>query len=213
MGNKKRITLSILIVVAIIAEIAYVILLLNYFSHIKIYGPEITKHGLDSHGIEFQTHNINKYKSLLKDFDVNKNFMPKLNSLGNYQDLIFTSNHQTVLIFCNDSYILSLKYNDKEYSRQKQKIKRLYIFEKNPITFYGLDDVKYKIPIDFTMKDGTHYRYVKLNEDDFTGIPHEIMLIGENDKTHKIYYIFFYDTDLDFYESNEDLFGMIGPFK
>ena len=100
---------------------------------------------------------------------------------------------------------MKVQYNNKNYKKELDKIDKNFDFIKENILMEGVDDEKIIIKPYFSSKDNTYFRYVQLDPDDYWEMPHEIMLIGNNDKTSTIYYIFFYDQDLDFYESNEDL--------
>lgn len=214
MNKKSDRRIIIIIIILLIVTVSLSYLAIRIISKDVYFGAGIPMS---------RTHNLKDYNKMLKDFKEYKPFMPKLTDLGQYEDVYFSRNYQTIIVFDNTSYILKVKYKKKEFNRQKKKtyekytfIKKPIIFEdlKNPLKDYTKDNIrKIKIPTTFKINDGTIFKYVELEKNAIQDNgPKEVMLIGENDEDCIIYYIFYYDQDLDFYESNYEFMNdYVGP--
>lgn len=75
------------------------------------------------------------------------------------------------------------------------------MFQDEPLSAHG-----YEVAPTISM-DGYEFRFLSYDElEGYYYYPHSILLIGTNDKTKEIVYLFYSDDDLDYIESMEEHF-------
>lgn len=106
--------------------------------------------------------------------------MPELNELGNPVNIELFKYYSSFAVFHYDTDILICKYNEDEYSLQKEQLDEKYIFLKE---YDGNTEVSSNI--------GDYYfRLLSAVASDF---PEEVILVATNDETKEIAYINYCD--------------------
>ncbi|WP_216629068.1 hypothetical protein [Cytobacillus massiliigabonensis] len=114
--------------------------------------------------------------------------MPTLDYLPEYEDIEYRYTNKTVLMFQSNSIALIVKYDDKTYEGEKEKIAENYTFLN--ITSTTKDELitpEYKFSI-----NSYSFKVVEGNE-----FLKSFGMIGTSNEKQSIAYLYFYDFDLD----------------
>ncbi len=128
------------------------------------------------------------------------NALPYLSDIASFEQIEYYVYHGTQFIFSWDSYTLICRYNEADYANTKVQIDESYIFQQTPIQ-YAENICQPSAEINdytFRMLDNSHTPY------QISSYPQFIGLIGTNDRTREIVYMYFYDPDLDYIDSLPD---------
>ena len=129
--------------------------------------------------------------------------MPTVEELGNYEELSSSHEHASVLLFAWDSVTLNVTYNQDEYLERKTDILDNY----NYITSQVIGSFDRVVLHEFSTEiNGYTYMVVEYRDQmeyDYEYIPYRIALIGYNDESNTIKYMYFNDSDLDYITSTE----------
>ncbi|MBQ8404520.1 MAG: hypothetical protein IJX55_08900, partial [Clostridia bacterium] len=102
-------------------------------------------------------------------------------------------------IFTCNSYALISEYNEEEYEVQKALLNEKYIFQSEEM---GAFDT---VCEHTAVVDGYFFRTLSVEgEYKYINYPKNMFLIGTNDQTKEIVYMYFNDIDLDYISSLED---------
>jgi hypothetical protein len=135
-----------------------------------------------------------KYNAAREETD----FLPALDEIGNSEKTEYYSFHKIMgSMFICDSYTLIAEYGEEEYLNQKAMIEEKYEFVTEADSGNLGDDEYTCLP--YADIDGFHFRRLKDKEDAsfYDAYPKKVHLIGVNDETFEIVYMYFYDFDLD----------------
>lgn len=172
----KKILLVIASVLAIIA------LLIWYF-----YFATITNSNL--------SHYAKKRVGYISSSDV----MPDLDTLPNYNDILYQYRQKRLLFFSSDTLLLAVTYDDETYLAQKENIEEKYFLDHAIANGEKFSIPEYEFSINsFTFKvlgneDGSNeYEY-----------PKHFGMIATSDEKNTMAYLYFYDEDLDFISENK----------
>lgn len=134
-----------------------------------------------------------------------KDIMPNLDDLPKYENIAYKYTHKSIIIFESDSVALVVKYDDKTYKSEKDKLAKKYTFLDHKIAFNGSES-EYIIPeYEFSVNSYTF----KVVDEDVNGkgntqFPKSFGMIGTSEKKNSIAYLYFYDTDLDLIGEKND---------
>lgn len=134
-----------------------------------------------------------------------KDIMPNLDDLPKYENIAYKYTHKSIILFQSDSVALVVKYDDKTYKSEKDKLAKKYTFLDHKITFNGSES-EYIIPeYEFSVNSYTF----KVVDEDVNGkgntqFPKSFGMIGTSEKKNSIAYLYFYDTDLDLIGEKND---------
>ena len=130
--------------------------------------------------IEFRVfHGVNEINEYYSDFSFNE--------FGEYED-IFNYKYHSTGIFQQEAYTTILKYDNKNFEEEKNNIDMNYKFYNQPI-------VKAE-PEPFFTFEGFDFR-VEKNKSPKEWYPKQLYLIGINEESYEIAYVYFQDYDLD----------------
>lgn len=150
--------------------------------------------------------NIKYYLNTGTPIDSNaKDIMPTLDDLPKYQNIACKYTHKSIIVFESNSVALVVKYDDKTYKSEKDKLAKKYTFLDQKIPFNGSKS-EYIIPeYEFSINSYT-FKVVagNVNGKGSTRFPKSFGMIGTSEKKKSIAYLYFYDTDLDLIGGGED---------
>jgi hypothetical protein len=141
---------------------------------------------------------INNY---VADCEAVKNasvFMPDLENLGEYTDMQYTYQvtcYSRTLGFCSDGLALFVRYDAQTYAEEKERVLASYEFLEEPVM--GGSET-YELPLTEFEYRGYSMQIVPDEEFIDFGACKSFMILGTNDETHSIVYLYFYDPDLDY---------------
>ena len=125
--------------------------------------------------------------------------MPELSEIGQPFDIGYGHVWQSAFIFSSDADFLICHYTPEEYEIQKAALDTEYVFQTEGIPNQHSDGQP------SAEVDGYQFRFLSIEEYEVTiDYPKHVILIGYSDKAHKIVYILYNDTDLDYIPSLED---------
>ena len=130
--------------------------------------------------------------------------MPDLADLGAYTELKYTYQETTEgVIFTTRGLALFVKYDQETYNKQKADALSAHIFLEESV----MDDEGDHYIIPCTEFEYKGYLMMIVPDDDFTFSPcKSFMMLGFNDETCVITYLYHYSQDLDFIaEKDQDL--------
>lgn len=127
--------------------------------------------------------------------------MPEIGDLGTYETISFY-NHWEKGAFPSDTDVLILSYEENAYLKQKASVESTYSFLSEPIT-YGTYHCEPSLII-----DGYSFRVVDLDHNQY-GYPKHMLLVGYNDVTCEIVYMYHLDPELDYISSLEEFVTQI----
>ena len=122
--------------------------------------------------------------------------MPSLDELDSAQSMEYCAYSARQLIFSWRADALFCRYEQTVYEAEKTQLNQRFHFQKEKIG--GCD----------SSVEADGYLFRLLDVETYSKdlwYPKKLMLIGANDQTHEIVYLFFSDPDLDYIESAEEL--------
>lgn len=142
--------------------------------------------------------NIKNYLNSGRTIDTNaKDIMPNLNNLPKHESIAYEYTHAKILIFEADSVVLVVKYDDKTYQSEKDKLAERYTFLEEKVKS-DYDESKDLIPeYEFSINSYT-FKVVAENEKDHTLFPKSFGMIGTSEEKKSIAYLYFCDFELDY---------------
>ena len=167
--------LCLIILVVYVPVMFFAMLFIPYTSSDRYTGPEA----------------MEQYTAVSEKIPV----LPDPDTLGNPQNQVYQYHELTQFIFLIKSCSLLCRYSPEEYAAQVNSLETDWIFQSEPI--YNDPDAP-AIPPEFTL-DGFHFRFLSLEEDAYDlWFPKYVMLIGTNDETQEIVWLYWDDIDLDY---------------
>ena len=141
---------------------------------------------------------ISKYSENLQGIGSAERMMPSLESLGDYVSLEYTYKvhcYSTFVGFFSDGYELCVTYDESQYETKKAEVLSSYDFLQEPVI---AEDGDYLIPLTELHYKGFTLKIVP-DETQFTYCPcKSFMMVGYNDATNQIVYLYHYDFDIDY---------------
>ena len=137
------------------------------------------------------SYNINRYINLT----MSNNILPKLEELGEYEDVDFKFYRNNMLIFKSDAYILKVSYDEDDYYEQKEKLNKHYIYQTEDVSDSGIGITYLKEP---SFEIDTFQMNMLSNQEYGMIYPKEIIFIGTSDEKKMISYVYYFDDDLDY---------------
>lgn len=142
--------------------------------------------------------NIDQYEKDLQEIVNAAQYMPELDSLHGYTDIEYTYKtrcYSTLAGFYSDAFALFVTYDQNQYIKEKETILSEYTFLDEPVMRY-VDT--YELPVTEFEYKGYHFKIVPDQEYiDFCACK-SFMMIGFNDDTSRIVYMYYYDFDIDY---------------
>ena len=137
------------------------------------------------------SYNINRYVNLTMTNDI----LPKLEELGEYEDVDFKFYRDNMLIFQSDTYILKVSYDDENYEKEKELIDNNYIYQTETLIDV-VDENTYKKEPSFMLDT---FNMKMLSQAEYRlDYPKEIVFIGKSDEKKTISYVYYLNWDLDY---------------
>lgn len=135
-----------------------------------------------------------RYNHYLEKIPGSELFMPNLDELGDYDDIDVRYKNTWKIIFNAKSIALYVTYDDSEYEIRKTALFEQYTLLVEPV----VRGDSYLMPEVVTVVNG-YYIYVVDNTEGYEEyiFPKKFGMIGFNDDTNELVYLFFYDIDLD----------------
>lgn len=141
---------------------------------------------------------INQYETDLQQISNAAILMPKLDSLSGYTDIEYTYKikcYSTLVGFYSDAFALFVTYDQDQYKTEKEKILSEYDFLEEPVM---RSSDTYELPVTEFEYKGYCFKIVPDKEYiDFCACK-SFMMIGFNDETSRIVYMYYYDFDIDY---------------
>jgi len=126
--------------------------------------------------------------------------MPDLDEINNYKQINYFFRKDETL-FVDYSMQLIVKYDDEDFSKEKERLKNAYVYLEEPQKAEW-DDAFYTIPLEKVSVGGFEIKVVKLED---TIYPRKFGMIGVSNEKCEIAYLWIYAIDLDYIcEENED---------
>lgn len=138
--------------------------------------------------------------------------MPVLPDLPEYINIDYKYTHKTMLLFESDSIALIVKYDDKTYKSEKDKLSEKYTFldKKVPSNY---EENKYCIPENEFLINSYVFKIVGGTDKNNKQFPKYFGMIGTSDDKKSIAYMYFYDSDLDYIGEKGELAPMANFVK
>lgn len=124
-----------------------------------------------------------------------EDFLPR--GFASYESMEYDHKKKILLFFFTDTMKVTVKYDDFYHSK-KREIEEIYDFLAEPIESDMIDG-HYLIPVTEFEYNGFHMRVA-----DGGDYPHKFGIVGCNDETKEIVYLWFYDTDYDYIASPDE---------
>lgn len=141
---------------------------------------------------------IDKYETDLQQVSNAAAFMPKLDALSGYTNIKYTYQNRcysTLAGFYSDAFALFVTYDQNQYQTAKRAILSEYTFLEEPVM--GSTGA-YELPVTEFEYEGYHFKIVPDKEYlDYCACK-SFMMIGVNDETSSIVYMYYYDFDIDY---------------
>lgn len=158
--------------------------------------------------IIFMANQMNTINSDISDYletgtklDVKaKEVMPELSDLQEYTGINYLFSHKSLVFFESNSVVLDVEYDEKTYQVEKEKIQEEINFLNEPI-ISTFDSSKFFIPETEFSIGSYKFRIIDKSEDSFASYPKSFGMIAMSDESHSIAYLYFYDGDLDYIDS------------
>lgn len=141
---------------------------------------------------------IAKYEKDLLTIGNAAKLMPELDTLGDYTDIEYTYKLKCYSIFMgffSDAFALFVTYDQDQYNTEKEKILSEYIFLDAPV-MRSADT--YELPVTELEYKGYSFKIVPDEEYIDYCACKSFMMIGFNDETSEIVYMYYYDFDIDY---------------
>lgn len=132
-----------------------------------------------------------------------KKFMPAIEDLPTSQAVSYQYNRASIIIFETETLTLVVKYDEEIYKKEKEKLTEKYKFLDHKV-ISDYDKEKYYIPeYQFSINN---YKFKVADESDSykAEYPKSFGMIGISDEEKSIAYLYFYDYDLDYIQSDEE---------
>ena len=123
-----------------------------------------------------------------------EDFLPS--GFASYESVKYDHDKKILLFFFTDTMTVKVKYDDF-YIAKKNEVEQTYKFLTEPVESDMLEG-HYLIPVTEFEYKGFHMRVA-----DGGDYPHKFGIVGYNDDTKEIVYLWFYDTDFDYIASPE----------
>lgn len=117
--------------------------------------------------------------------------MPSLDDIGEYEDVEYFSRKDNG-IFPEYSMQLVVKYDEENFSAEKQRLETAYTYLDEP---QKLNDEHYTIPVETFSVAGFDFKIAKFED---TVFPKNFGMVGISDENHEIAYLWLYAPDLDY---------------
>lgn len=124
-----------------------------------------------------------------------EDFLPS--GFASYESVKYDHDKKILLFFFTDTMTVKVKYDDF-YIAKKNEVEQTYKFLTEPVESDMLEG-HYLIPVTEFEYNGFYFRVA-----DGGDYPHKFGIVGYNDDTKEIAYLWFYDTDFDYIASPED---------
>lgn len=122
----------------------------------------------------------------------NRIFLPYVSEMGNYSEIKYKHINRDYFVFESNAYTITVTYSSIDYERQKELLKKQFVFQEN---FNEFDSDRYRR----TSFDVDNYDFNIVSFDEYGMLyPCEILFIGFNDVENSIAVIFYFDQDLDY---------------
>lgn len=186
--KKKHLILGISLIPLFIAFAIAIGPVLGQLAILGTFGGLVAVESVTNLFTHSETKNVSDYQSYLDFCSYSEEYMPKIDDLGEYTQVIITKKETVYLIFGTDSVALFAEYDDENYSKAVKEIDEKYDFWSEPSG---------------TIKDfscsylGFDYRLVDLKHEDHYYDCKKFMVIGTNSEKNAVSYVFFYDPDID----------------
>lgn len=119
--------------------------------------------------------------------------LPNPDALGAPQSMTYQYYETSALIFLTESHTLLCRYTPEAYDAQVAALETDWVFRTEPFTAYNAPT-----PEAFTL-DGFHFRFLSPEEESYElWFPKYVALVGTNDHTHEIVWLYWNDIDLDY---------------
>jgi len=142
--------------------------------------------------------NIENYTKDVEEYYAGA-FMPKLNEIGEYKEVNYFVRKDE--IFLDYSMRLIVKYDEENFSKEKERLKTAYTYLDEPQKPDWENDV-YTIPLVEFSYAGFDFKVAKFED---TIYPKNFGMVGISDEKSEIAYLWFYSTDIDYIcEVNDD---------
>lgn len=141
---------------------------------------------------------INQYEKDLQEIANASILMPKLDSLSGYTDIEYTYKikcYSTLVGFYSDAFALFVTYDQNHYNAVKGTILSEYTFLEEPV-MRSADT--YELPVTEFEYKGYCFKIVPDKEYINYCACKSFMMIGFNDETSRIVYMYYYDFDIDY---------------
>ena len=122
-------------------------------------------------------------------------FLPA--DLASYDNLYYDHDKKILLWFVTDTMTLQIKYPEDFYNSEKEILDEEYDFLTEPVES-DWQDGRYTVPLTEFDCNGFRFRVAAGGE-----YPKEFGMIGYNDETREIAYLWFHDPDYDFIGDEE----------
>ena len=149
---------------------------------------------------------IDHYEADLQQISNASKLMPKLDSVNGCTDINYTYKircYSTLAGFYSDAFALFITYDQNQYNTIKGKILSGYDFLEKPVM---RSSDTYELPVAEFEYKGYYFKIVPDKEYIDYCACKSFMLIGFNDETSRIVYMYYYDFDIDYIaEVGDDL--------
>lgn len=145
---------------------------------------------------------IGQYETYRQELNYAVDFMPSLDALGEYEELHFGYQETSQFIFCPKTMSLTAQYDAAEYEVVKQQMLNSYNSLDEPVVDTDGD----VLLDDFFMRNGYDFHGVPARAADTHSACKYFGLLGFNDDTCSIAWLYYDDVDRDYIAtSDEDL--------
>jgi hypothetical protein len=134
--------------------------------------------------------------------------MPALDKLPKYKDINYQCyRYNTWLTSRGKSYVLVVTYDKDTYTSEKAKLDKTYTFLDHPLRGNYCEDGEHYKTGEYTIPEykfkcsGYDFRVVK---DEYSYYPYWFGMIGVNDSSRSIAYVYFYDQEIKHISSMND---------
>lgn len=124
-----------------------------------------------------------------------EDFLPS--GFASYESVKYDRKKKILLFFFTDTMTVKVKYDDF-YNSKKNEIEEIYDFLEEPVES-DMREGCYLIPVTEFEYNGFHMRVAA--DGDY---PHKFGIVGYNDETKEIVYLWFYDTDFDYISAPDE---------
>lgn len=131
--------------------------------------------------------------------------MPLPSSLENYKKINYKFYHKEGILTNSNAYTLLAGFDNESYQKQKAEIQNSYTFRTSQVDNSLNDEPEYKELEPKFNYNGFEFNLLsEVYDDGFFTFPKLVYIIGFNDSTNQIAFIYFKDMDIDFIYSYEE---------